>query len=178
LQGIVCCCAFRSARERCRHSIYRALRPWPSAADGTERLAEKRDADVRGRGGRGSKELVPPVGWVQSFRCTSLQLARTARCRQRKTSASFRPSRAKRTLSGKLRLRVLRRCGSGRGVNGCCRALPARPRRQEYQGDPTPPWRICGSFREPPHLTPPLFRGTPGPVNQDLAAGRFFSTRD
>jgi hypothetical protein len=51
-QGIVCCCAFRSARERCRHSIYRALRPWPSAADGKDRLAEKRDADVRGRGGQ------------------------------------------------------------------------------------------------------------------------------
>jgi hypothetical protein len=33
-QGIVCCCASRSARERCRLSIYRALRPWPSAADG------------------------------------------------------------------------------------------------------------------------------------------------
>ncbi|MDF3073294.1 MAG: hypothetical protein K0S54_961, partial [Alphaproteobacteria bacterium] len=54
-QDIVCCCAFRSARERCRHSICRALRPWPSAADGKDRSAEKRDADVRGRGGHGSK---------------------------------------------------------------------------------------------------------------------------
>jgi hypothetical protein len=55
-QDIVCCCAFRSARERCRHSIYRALRPWPSAADGTERSAEKRDADARGRGGKIRKD--------------------------------------------------------------------------------------------------------------------------
>jgi hypothetical protein len=98
-QDIVCCCALRSARGRCRHSVYRALRPWPSAADGEDRSAEKRDADVRGRGGYGSKESCRLSVGCSRFRCTSLQLARIARCRQRKTSASFRPSRARRTLS-------------------------------------------------------------------------------
>lgn len=35
--------------------IRRAFRPWPSAADGRIRSAEKRDADARGRGGEDSK---------------------------------------------------------------------------------------------------------------------------
>lgn len=105
-----------------------------------------------------------PVGWVRSFLPHIPPTGRDCVSTATRTSASVRPLRADRTLSAKRRLRMLRRCGNGRGAGSVgCRAGSARPRHLAYQGDPTPPQYICGSFREPPHQMPPLLWKRPAP---------------
>jgi hypothetical protein len=78
------CCAFRSARERCWNSTCRAFRHNAVGGGWKERSAEKRDADARGPGGRGSERKYGRLSvGCGRFRRTSLQPAWIARRQQR-----------------------------------------------------------------------------------------------